>query len=242
MTVALKIREEARAGRLTSPTTGLAPGHVQANLLVLPQSVATDFELLCIRNPVPCPLLGKSTTPGDPHSFTPSNLFGKSDNLPRIDIRTDIPQYNIYEGGSLLESKSDIKDEWNDASVAFLIGCSFTFETALVDVGLPPRQIQMGCNVPMYKTNVKLNPAGIFTEATQVVSMRPYHPKDLELVRDTTRPYVKTHGEPVAWGWDAVRELGIVDIQTPDFGDRVDFEPNEIPVFWVCTDFCSELR
>lgn len=233
-TGALRVRQDARAGILKSPTTGLALGHIQANLLVLPSSIAPDFEILCARNPVPCPLLGKSSSLGDPHSFTPGNLFSHSDSpADVIDIRTDIPQYNVYQGGKLVESKTNITEEWNKSSVAFLIGCSFSFEAALADAGLPPRQIQQSCNVPMYKTNVKLNPAGIFTGATQVVSMRPYLPHDIERVRNVTRPFVKTHGEPVAWGWDAAREFGISDLDHPDFGDAVKFNEGEVPVFWV---------
>ena len=234
LTGALRVRQDARAGILKSPTTGLARGHIQANLLVLPSNIAPDFEILCARNPVPCPLLGKSTTPGNPHSFTPSDLFAGSDSADAIiDIRTDIPQYNVYQNGKLLKSKPNILEEWNETSVAFLIGCSFSFEAALTDAGLPPRQIQQSCNVPMYKTDVKLNPAGIFTGATQVVSMRPYLPQDIQKVREVTRPFVKTHGEPVAWGWDTAREFGITDIDKPDFGDAVKFEEGEVPVFWV---------
>lgn len=237
MSAALKVRQRARHGTLTSPTTGLAPAHIQANLLVLPQSVAADFEILCARNPVPCPLLGKSATPGDPHSFVPSDLFSTSEGLAdTIDIRTDIPQYNIYQHGKLVASKTDIKDEWTESSVAFLIGCSFSFENALLEAGLPPRQIQQRCNVSMYKTTVKLLPAGIFTNANMVVSMRPYHPQDIERVRDITRPFIKTHGEPVAWGWQAAHDFGIKDIQQPEFGDPVKFKEGEVPVFWVSTN------
>ena len=184
-----------------------------------------------------------STVPGDPHSFTPSTLFSQSDHpADIIDIRTDVPVYNIYQNGKLLQEKDNISDEWNDSSVAFLIGCSFSFEAALTDAGLPPRQIQQSCNVPMYKTNVKLNPAGIFTDATQVVSMRPYLPQDIERVRDVTRPFIKTHGEPIAWGFDAVREFGIRDLDNPDFGDAVRFEEGEVPVFWVSTSAFLEPR
>lgn len=238
--IASQIRQQARSGHLASPTTGLAQGHIQANLIVLPSCVAKDFELLCIRNPVPCPLLGLSSTPGDPYSFTPTNLFLPrqyetiDENVRPIDIRTDIPAYNIYEHGHLVESKSHIKEEWTAHSVAFLIGCSFSFESALTLAGLPPRQITMGVNVPMYKTNIKLHPAGVFTAAAMVVSMRPYQPKDIEKVRSITRPFVKTHGEPIAWGWDAAAELAIKDILRPDFGDPVPFEEGEVPVFWGC--------
>ena len=234
---ALEVRKRARKakGGFTGITAGLAPGHVQANLIVLPSAVTTDFELLCARNPVPCPLLGRSARVGDPSLFTPSNLFSEASSFTSVDVRTDLPQYNVYENGVLLEATSDILRDWraND-SVAFLIGCSYSFEAALERVGLIPRQIEMGCNVPMYITNVKLIPAGIFTGARQVVSMRPYFPKDIEKVRDVTRPFVKTHGEPIAWGWDAADELGIKDIKKPDFGDKIDFKDGEVPVLWGC--------
>lgn len=237
----LEIRQQARSGFLSSPTTGLAPAHIQANLLVLPICVAKDFELLCIRNPVPCPLLGRSSTPGNPYSFSPSNLFlsrnteaVNEDITTTIDIRTDIPAYNIYKHGRLVESKSHIREEWTTDSVAFLIGCSFSFESALSLAGLQPRQISTGTNVPMYKTTIKLHPAGVFTGASMVVSMRPYQPKDVEKVRSITRPFTKTHGEPIAWGWEAVTELGIKDIHHPDFGDPASFEEGEVPVFWGC--------
>ena len=234
---AFEVRRKARGGKdgLRGPTTGLAPGHIQANLIVLPASVATDFELLCARNPVPCPLLGRSAAVGDTHNFTPNNLFAERKPEIGVDISTDIPQYNIYEKGALLGSKFDIRGEWDtNHSVAFLIGCSFSFEAALERAGLTPRQIEMGCNVPMYETNVKLNPAGVFTGAKQVVSMRPYLPKDIERVRDITRPFVKTHGEPIAWGWETVQEFGIKVIDKPEFGDKVDFRDGEVPVFWGC--------
>lgn len=229
----LQVRMRARTGELTGPTTGLAPGNIQANLIVLPANVANHFELLCTRNQVPCPLLGKSTHPGKHYSFTPHNLF-RNTSAETIDIRHDIPRYNIYEDGCLQESKGDIEDEWAEDSVAFLIGCSFSFEAALAKAGLPPRQIQLRCNVPMYQTNIKLLPAGIFVDAKMVVSMRPYRTEDIEQVRKITRPFVQTHGEPIAWGWQAVKELGIRDIDNPDFGDTVTFEPDEVPVFWGC--------
>jgi uncharacterized protein YcsI (UPF0317 family) len=242
-TEAFKIRKKARTGTFTSPTTGLAPGHIQANLLILASSVADDFELLCARNPVPCPLLGRSSRVGDPSHFLPRGLFHES-NIEKkgangeeimIDIRRDVPMYNVYENGELVESVADISQYWDmESSVAFLIGCSFSFEHALSHAGLVPRQIEMGCNVPMYTTRIPLNPAGIFTGARMVVSMRPYRPDDVENVRNITRRFVKTHGEPIAWGWDAVRELGIEDIDRPDFGDGVTIREDEVPVVWGC--------
>ena len=234
MTEALKIRQDAREGRLTTTTTGLGAGHIQVNLIVLPASVARDFEILAARNPVPCPILGKTSTPGDPHSFTPTGLFQQfSDPRSIIDIRTDHPSYNVYENGKLIATKTDIKDEWTDSSVAFLVGCSFSFEAALTKAGLPPRSTELGQSPPMYITTAKLSPAGIFTGATMVVSMRPYREEDIERVRAITRPYIATHGEPVAWGWDGAKELGIKDIDKPDFGVKTVWRDGEVPVFWV---------
>jgi uncharacterized protein YcsI (UPF0317 family) len=235
MSEALKIRKDARTGRLTTTTTGVGPGHIQANLIVLPASVAKDFEILAARNPVPCPILGKTSIPGDPYSFTPAGLFQKSsDPSSIIDIRTDIPSYNVYEAGKLIATKTDIKDEWTDSSVAFLVGCSFSFETALSQAGLEPRSTELGQSPPIYTTNLRLAPAGIFTGSTMVVSMRPYREEDIEKVRNITRPYTATHGEPIAWGWDAARELGITDIDKPDFGVKTVWRDGEVPVFWVC--------
>lgn len=231
------VRLAARHGHLATQTSRLAPGHIQANLLVVPRGVASDFELLCLRNPVSCPLLGQSSAPGDPYSFTPPGLFRPAvagGDEAAVDIRKDIPQYNVYLHGKLIEDKTSVESEWQPDSVAFLIGCSFSFEAALAAAGLPPRHWTLNCNVPMYRTKIKLFPAGIFTDAYQIVSMRPYKSKDIEQVRNLTRPYVKTHGEPVAWGWEAVEELGIRDIQEPEFGDAVSFAAGEVPVFWVC--------
>lgn len=234
---ALKVRQDARQGRLTTTTTGLADGHIQANLIVLPASVAHDFELLAARNPVPCPLLGKSSVPGDPHSFSPADLFQQSQDPSspsiQVDIRTDHPSYNVYERGKLVATKSDIRDEWTASSVAFLVGCSFSFESALCRAGLEPRSVELGQSPPMYITNRRLNPAGVFTDSTMVVSMRPYREEQIERVRDITRPYTATHGEPVAWGWEAVQELGIKDIDQPSFGARTVWRDGEVPVFWV---------
>jgi len=231
MTSAHSARIKFRDGSLNSHTSNMAPGHIQANLLVLSSAAAKDFHDLCARNPVPCPLLGTSLNPGDPFSFNNPSLFSHE-----VDIRTDVPKYNIYQSGKLIGTKPDIRDEWTEDHVAFLIGCSFSFESALGKVGLPPRhwEEQEKGNVSMYRTNRKLLPAGRFTNATHVVSMRPYLPTDVEKVREVTRPFLKMHGEPIAWGWDAMKELGIEDIEQPDFGDAVTFREGEIPVFWGC--------
>ncbi|KFY40585.1 hypothetical protein V494_03436 [Pseudogymnoascus sp. VKM F-4513 (FW-928)] len=236
---ALSTRLLARNNKITL-TSGLAPKYLQANLIILPSRFASDFLLLCHRNPVPCPLLASSSTPGSATTLK-SHLPGVSDAAiaSALDICTDVPLYMVYDDGELVKSHcSDIAKEWTDDHVAFLIGCSYSFEAALTAAGLPPRHTVLGRNVPMYATNIPLCAAGVFTGGTYVVSMRPYRRADVEKVRELTRPYVSTHGEPVAWGWDAVEKLGIKDINAPEFGDMpvdLDAEDDEIvPVFWGC--------
>lgn len=242
----LKARQAARSNTWTSWTSGLAPSYIQANLIILPSSFATDFRLLCHRNPVPCPLLAESRSVGS-FGQVKSWLKDIPDSAIAIDldIRRDAPRYMVYRDGVLTEFEApDITKEWTSDHVAFLIGCSYSFETALAQQGLMPRQIIMERNVPMYRTNIPLCPAGVFTGATYVVSMRPYREDQIEAVRDITRPYVATHGEPMAWGWDAVRRLGIKDINAPEWGDepltlegRALKDGNEkgiVPVFWGC--------
>lgn len=151
MAQAYTARLQFRDGALSGPTSSMAPGHIQANLLVLPSAAAKDFRDLCARNPVPCPLLAVSSQPGDPHSFDRPLAFSHE-----VDIRTDVPKYNIYESGKLIGTKADIKNEWADDHVAFLIGCSFSFESALAKAGLPCRHWEERRNVAMYKTNRKV--------------------------------------------------------------------------------------
>jgi uncharacterized protein YcsI (UPF0317 family) len=242
------VRLAARTQQLTTQTSGLAPSYLQANLIILPSRYAADFRLLCARNPVPCPLLAESMSPGDfgnlqthlRHPATNAQLRLADD----VDLRHDFPRYRVYERGQLVAEKTDIAAEWAAGdSVGFLIGCSFSFEAALSAAGLPPRQVLHSRNVPMYRTSLPLCPAGVFRGA-YVVSMRPYRPEEVERVRGITRAFVATHGEPIAWGWDGARLLGIRDITEPEFGEaalRLDrkglFDESEepyIPVFWGC--------
>jgi uncharacterized protein YcsI (UPF0317 family) len=241
----VSVRLASRDGSLPGVTSGLAPSFLQANLIVLPSRYAADFRLLCARNPVPCPLLAESSQIGSYDSLK-SYIDGLSGNAiaSDIDIRYDAPRYMVYQDGVLSKSHtSDIATEWTEDHVAFLIGCSYSFETALIDHDLPPRHTVMQRNVPMYRTNIPLCPAGVFTGATYVVSMRPYTRSDVERVREITRPFVTTHGEPIAWGWDGMKRLGIPDIGTPDWGDaplEMDGQPlnpnnvDVVPVFWGC--------
>jgi uncharacterized protein YcsI (UPF0317 family) len=244
-TTGVSVRLASRDGSLTGVTSGLAPSFLQANLIVLPSRYAADFRLLCARNPVPCPLLAESSQIGSYNSLK-SYIDGLSGNAiaSDIDIRYDAPRYMVYQDGVLSNSHMpDIATEWIEDHVAFLIGCSYSFETALVNDDLPPRHTVMQRNVPMYRTNIPLCPAGVFTGATYVVSMRPYKRSDVERVRDITRPFVTTHGEPIAWGWDGMKRLGISNIDTPDWGDaplELDGQSLDssnvdvVPVFWGC--------
>lgn len=241
----VSVRLASREGVLTGVTTGVAPSFLQANLIVLPSRYADDFRLLCARNPVPCPLLAESSQIGSYDSLK-SCIDGLSGDAiaSDIDIRYDAPRYMVYRDGKLVDSLvPDITAQWTEDHVAFLIGCSYSFETALVNHNLPPRHIVTQRNVPMYRTNISLCPAGAFTGATYVVSMRPYKRSDVEKVRDTTRPFVTTHGEPIAWGWDGMKNLGISNINKPDWGDaplEIDGQPLDatnmdvVPVFWGC--------
>lgn len=228
-------------------TSGLAPGYVQTNLIVLPSRYAADFRLLCARNPVPCPLVAETASSGE-WSKVKSTLPGISGSsmLSDIDIRRDAPRYNVYVDTKLTKSGCpDIVEEWTDDHVGFLIGCSFSFETALTAAGLLPPHTLLRRNVPMYRTKLALCPAGVFTGGTFVVSMRTYPRSEIEKVREITRSYVSTHGEPVDWGWDALGRLGIADIDVPQWGDaplardgrslgELKGSDQEVPVFWGC--------
>ncbi|KJX94258.1 DUF1445 domain protein [Zymoseptoria brevis] len=239
-----------RADKLNIPTCGIAPGYLQANLIVLPSRVAEEFAIFCARNSVPCPLLARSAKPGDFANFV-SHIPGVSNDriAHGIDIRTDAARY-VYVDGKLKETASiDIKSHWDDSDhVAFLIGCSYSFESALAAAGLPPPHCVFSRNVSMYRSNISLCPAGAFRDSTFVVSMRMYRNSEVEKVRDNTRPYVATHGEPVAWGWESMRGLGIADVNDVQWGDaRLTGEGNPVvqsaeaesldgyvPVFWGC--------
>lgn len=215
------IRNLCRAGEFTTPTPGLAPGYNQANLVILPKSVAFDFLLFCHRNPKPCPVLDV-TEVGDPEPRLVA---------PGADLRTDLPRYRIFRHGELEKEVTDIKDLWRDDFVAFLIGCSFSFEAAMLNAGITVRHIEENKNVPMYKTNITCQPAGVFS-GPLVVSMRPLSVTDSIRAVQITSRFPKAHGTPIHWG-DAA-SIGITNINEPDFGDAVTIRDGEIPVFWAC--------
>jgi len=215
------VRREAAAGQLKGPTPGLALGYVQANLVIVPRDQAFDFLLFCQRNPKPCPLLDV-TEPGSPEPKLVA---------PGADIRVDVPRYRVYQHGDLVEEPADLNRWWRDDLVGFLIGCSFTFENALLQAGLPVRHIECGCNVPMYRTNIPCRPAGIF-RGPMVLSMRPLTPAQAVKATQICARFPRAHGTPIHFGDPAA--IGVRDIGRPDFGDPVEIRPGEVPVFWAC--------
>lgn len=214
-------RQAIRERRHTGHTSGLADGHVQGNVVILPEALAGDFRTFCELNPKPCPLLAVSE-PGDPALPT----LGAG-----VDIRTDVPRYRVWRSGELVAQPTDITDLWRDDLVTFVIGCSFSFEQALLDAGLPVRHIEQDRNVPMYRTNLPTRAAGPF-HGPMVVSMRPMTPGQAARAAEVTARYPGVHGAPVHLGDPA--GIGIRDLARPDYGDAVDVRPGEIPVFWAC--------
>jgi uncharacterized protein YcsI (UPF0317 family) len=202
-------------------TSGVAPGYVQANLAILPRDLAFDFLLFCQRNPKPCPLLEVvDVGQVEPVLTTPGG-----------DIRRDVPGYRIYENGEFTAEVDSLVPHWRDDLVSFLLGCSFSFETAMIDAGIPLRHQEMGTNVSMYITNIATNPAGQFS-GPMVVSMRPIKRDQIVRAVQVTSRFPATHGAPVHIGDPAA--IGIKDIAAPDFGDAVKIYPGEEPVFWAC--------
>lgn len=215
------VRLLARRGEVAGPTCGLAPGYVQANVVILPQAYASDFLLFCQRNPKPCPLL-EVTEPGSP---TPHRV------APDADLRTDVPRYRVYRDGELVEEPTDVGRLWRDDLVTFLLGCSFSFEEAMMRAGLPVRHVEEGRNVPMYRTSIPCEPAGPF-RGPLVVTMRPLTPAQLVRVVEITARYAFAHGTPVHAGDPSA--IGIGDLDRPDFGEPVSIRSGELPVFWAC--------
>jgi uncharacterized protein YcsI (UPF0317 family) len=215
------LRQDFRRGDRSQPTAGLAPGFVQANLVVLPRDLAFDFLLFAQRNPKPCPLLEVL----EPGASEPRQM------APGADLRTDLPKYRVYRDGALVEERSEIAGLWRDDLVSFMIGCSFTFESALVEAGIPMRHIDQCVNVPMYITSIPTTPAGAF-HGPMVVSMRPIPPEKVVRAVQVTSRFPSVHGAPVHIGDPAA--IGIRDISRPDLGDAVRIESGEVPVFWAC--------
>ena len=215
------VRQLIRSGSLVQPTSGVAPGYVQANLAILPKDLAFDFLLFCQRNPKPCPLL-EVVEAGDvePVQFAPG-----------ADLRTDVPLYRVYEYGEMTAEVEDISEFWRDDLVSFLLGCSFSFESALTRAGIPLRHIEQETNVSMFITNIPATNAGVFTGPT-VVSMRPIRQEQVVRAVQVTSRFPAVHGAPLHVGDPAT--IGIDDITQPDFGEPTEIKEGEVPVFWAC--------
>lgn len=218
---ASEVRARIREGEHSAPTSGIARGYVQANLVILPSDYAFDFLKFCVRNLKPCPIL-EVTDAGSPE---PSVVAAGAD------LRTDVPKYRVYENGQLVDEPTDILSYWRDDLVSFLLGCSFTFETALLAAGLRMAHIDQGRNVPMYITNHDCVPSGPFA-GPLVVSMRPFRGEEVPLAVTISARYPMMHGAPVHVG--SPEALGVSDLQAPDFGDPISIAEDQVPVFWAC--------
>jgi uncharacterized protein YcsI (UPF0317 family) len=216
-----QLRAACRSGAFSGHTSGLAQRRVQGNVVILPQELAADFLRFCQRNPKPCPLLAVSE-PGDPA------LPGLGQG---IDIRSDLPRYRVWRYGQLAAEPTDVTDLWQGGFTSFVLGCSFSFEQALMDEGIRLRHVEQGRNVAMYRTSLPATPAGPF-RGPLVVTMRPLSAADAIRAVQITSRYPAVHGAPVHLGDPA--QIGIADLCKPDYGDAVDVLPGEVPVFWAC--------
>lgn len=212
-------RELFRKG-LAVPTAGFCAGYAQANLIIVPKAQAFDMLLFAQRNPKSCPVLGVLDA-----GQTSGELLAGGD------IRTDAPKYVVYEDGVKVAEPTDLNQYWRDDLVTFIVGCSFTFETALMEGGISIAHIDQGVNVPMFKSSIRSASAGSMA-GPMVLSMRPIPASQVaDAVRITSR-YPAVHGAPVHIG--NPEEIGITDLSTPDFGDPVQIPEGTIPVFWAC--------
>jgi uncharacterized protein YcsI (UPF0317 family) len=221
MSTGLQVRLACRGGGFAGATAGLAPGYVQGNIAILPRDWADEFLRFCNANPKPCPVLAVSDA-GSP--FLPS--LGDD-----LDIRTDLPRYRVWRDGELDCEPHDVRSVWRDDLVTFVLGCSFSFEEALLQSDVPIRHIERGTNVAMYRTNIPTRPAGRFHGPT-VVSMRPFKASHAIRAIQITSRLPAVHGAPIHIGFP--EQIGIRDITAPDYGDPVPIEDGELPVFWAC--------
>ncbi|MEC5216278.1 uncharacterized protein YcsI (UPF0317 family) [Actimicrobium sp. GrIS 1.19] len=214
------IRLLCRNGKWDGATAGLARGIVQANLMIVPAEFAFDFLLFCQRNPKACPLIEVL----EPGQFSPRCAAN-------ADLRSDLPGYRVYRSGEPASEETDIVGLWQDDFVSFLIGCSFSFESALMDAGIPLRHVTQQRNVAMYKTSIACTPAGRFS-GNMVVSMRPIRSRDVARAVEISARFPQVHGAPLHIGHPEA--IGIEDLNLPDYGDAVRIEDDEVPVFWAC--------
>lgn len=215
-------RTRIRAREHVSHTAGLADGFVQANICILPKAWADEFLLYCQRNPKPCPLLSVADV-GDP--ALPE--LGRD-----IDIRSDVPAYCAFHEGELVEEVNDITHLWRDDLVTFALGCSFSFESALLEAGIPLKHIERGESVAMYVTNVDTAPAGRF-RGKLVVSMRPLTAANAIRAVQITSRFPRVHGTPIHLADPSL--IGIDDLRQSYLGiGTTDVGADELPVFWAC--------
>ena len=216
-----EVKKLIREGKIDFQTSGMCAGYAQANLCILPKDYAFDFLLFCMRNPKPCPILEV----GDVGSREFKAMASEGD------VCTDFPKYRIWKNGVLEKEVTDISEYWQDNFVYFLIGCSFSFESEMLEADIPVRHIEENVNVPMFNTNIELASAGAF-HGNMVVSMRPI-PNDLVVKAvEVTAAMPKVHGAPIQIG--NPEAIGISDVNHPDYGDSVTINEGEVPVFWPC--------
>ena len=215
------VRALCRSNTAGTVTAGMAAGFIQANLVILPKAYAEDFAKFCRLNPKPCPIVGISQ-PGE--YDTPA--LGRN-----LDIRTDLPLYRVWRDGILTDEVTDILPLWQDDFVVFALGCSFSFENAFMACNVPMRHFETGLGVSMYRTNIVCTPVGPFSGPV-VVSMRPFRSSDLIKATEISSRIPLAHGGPVQIGFP--EEIGITDIDKPDYGARTDIRSHELPAFWAC--------
>ena len=216
-----QLRTAIRKGTWTRTTAGLAPGYVQANLVILPGDLAFDFLLFCQRNPSPCLVL----------EVVEADCAEPRYSAPGADLRTDLPRYLIYQQGELTHELADIREYWRDDLVSFLLGCAFSFQEALTQEGIPVRHLEEGKSDPTFVSNIETTPAGMFS-GPMVVSMWPIHRQSLSRVVQITTRFPALHGAPVHIGDPGA--IGIKDLSRPDYDDVVELKSGEVPVFWGC--------
>ena len=221
LTTGRDVRLACRSGEFDRVTSGQAPGYVQGNLAIWPREWADEFLRFCQANPKPCPVLAVA----EPGSVTLPRLAAD------LDIRTDLPRYRVWREGELVEEPCDIRSVWREDLVSIVIGCSFSFEQALLQADVPLRHIARGSNVPMYRTSVATTPVGRL-HGPLVVSMRPLAPADAIRAIQITSQLPAVHGAPVHIGFPEA--IGIADLNRPDYGDPLPIEAGELPVFWAC--------
>src|SRR2546422_4396935 len=216
-----EVRRAIRRGEHSGHTAGLAPGYVQGNVCILSREYAEEFVLFCERNPKPCPLLAASQ-PGEAQLPT----LGED-----LDIRTDVPRYRVFRDGEPVADVGDIRALWREDLVAFVLGCSFSFEQALLEAGLRLRYVEEGKNGPMCRPSIDTAPAGRLSGQPGACN-RPSQPADAIRAIEITSRYPRVHGAPGHVGRPDL--IGIEDLARPWAGDPTEVREDELPLFWAC--------